>query len=343
MKNYYLNYKNREEKEYRIDSIISKWYLNKCNFSVFNRNEYCINQTKHNRSLDRLKRILFRNVLIVSMFLFACLIPCACTNTEEIDAANELINQFTTEQTTNTETTHDINVPVDTDKPEDTKVEEVTPVEPVTPVEDKQEEINPRDMKAVYNLEFDVPIYTEEEVEQARSNLQNNYQEYNDVEYGEGFTEEQIMAIKDDYYIANQDFLYQLYNMTKDFKAKTAYVDGSKKHFYLEDKDWYVEVEKGCIVIVGHNFEFVNGLNNKEELNVPNQLFRKEYISIGPGAYVTCFPQWYYDLYKDDPAYDKINCQTDLEELEYYGFHNNDMTAEFISYQSGKKIGARHL
>ena len=210
-------------------------------------------------------------------------------------------------------------------------VEEV--VEEPEEVLEEPEEINPRDMKAVYGLDFDIPIYTEEEVEQAKYNLQNNYSEYNDVEE---FTDEQIEAIKDDYYIANQDLWYQLYSMTKDFKVNTAYVDG-KRNYYLEDRDWCIQVSKYGIFIYAENFNYAYCPSDIGKIDVPNQLI-KHCLSIGPGAGTT-ISSHNFENFREQIKKETINSNSeeDLKELEYYGFHNEDEIVEFVGYQNAGK------
>ena len=252
----------------------------------------------------------------------------ACTQ-EEIDAANELINQLSTEQTV------DNPEPEVTVEPEVIEPEVVVEPEVVEPVE----EVNPRDMKAVYGLDFDIPIYTEEEVEQAKENLRNNYSEYNDVD-GYEFSEEQIEAIKDDYYIANQDLWYQLYSMTKDFKVNTAYVDG-KKNYYLEDKDWCIEVSKIEIIIYAENymFSFKPSSIERGSYDVPNQIIGKCYLSIGPGAYTMIAPGD-FETHRNDIKNNAGNfsLEDELEELEHYGFHHEEEIIEFVGYQKSESL-----
>ncbi len=208
-------------------------------------------------------------------------------------------------------------------------------VEELEEVVEEPEEINPRDMKAVYGLDFDVPIYTEEEVEQAKENLQNNYSEYNDVEE---FTDEQIEAIKDDYYIANQDLWYQLYSMTKDFKVNTAYVDG-KRNYYLEDKDWCIEVYKSEIIIYAENYTFSFMPSTiGQSSDVPNQIIGKRYLTIGPGACVIIAPGDHRTHRNDiKNKAGNFSLEDELEELEHYGFHNEEEIIEFVGYQNARK------
>ncbi|MBO4245601.1 MAG: hypothetical protein J5892_02525 [Bacilli bacterium] len=266
----------------------------------------------------------------------------ACTE-EEMNQAIDTLNQMTTEQNTNAETTHDIDIPMDTDKPEETPEDNTNVDEPVEePEENQVEEVNPRDMQAVYGLDFEVPIYTEEEVEQAKYNLQHNYSDYNGI-FEEDYSEEQILAIKDDYYIANQDFWYQLYNMTKDFKCKTARIDG-KGYYYLEDKDWYIEVQKDAIRIYGDiygsGYTFIShGNTSGDEKDIPNTI-KMQRICVGPGAYVLIADKGYYKSIQEyfEERGEIFDSSKDLEELEHYGFHNNELTAEYTGYLNGNSL-----
>lgn len=296
-----------------------------------------ISKSKNQNSHIKLKRFGLRNALLLGSFGLGFLMPCACSHKEETEIVVE------SEETVNLEnTTDEITTIVEENTEPEVSVEPEIVVEPETVVE-PVEEVNSRDMKAVYGLDFDVPIYTEEEVEQAKYNLQHNYADYNGY-FEEGYSEEQILAIKDDYYIANQDFWYQLYNMTKDFKCKTAYVDG-KGIYYLEDKDWYIEVRKKSIRIYGDiygsGFAFTNGLDPKgNEADVPNNMRGIGELSVGPGAYVLIADKEYYAIMQGffEERGEIFDSAKDLKELEHYGFHNNELTTEYVGYLNGKSL-----
>ncbi len=248
-----------------------------------------------------------------------------CTQ-EEIDAANELISQLSTEQT------------VDNPEPEIEVVEPKTVIEPevVEPVE----EVNPRDMKAVYNLDFDVPIYTEEEVEQAKEKLQNNYADYN-VKYEKDgeiryYTEEERAAIKDDYYIANQDFFYQLYSMTNDFDPEKCYADNNI-YFYDEEKDWTIKVSNNGIEIRGKDFMFKNTIR-KDYFQTPAQLDRGQFITIGPGSYVLITNDVINEPIRTTIITVAEELETDIKTLEEYGYHNEELQYEHVGFEKTEEL-----
>lgn len=124
-------------------------------------------------------------------------------------------------------------------------------------VEEETEEYNPRNMKQVYNLAFDVPIYTDEEVEEARANLVNNYKVSNT---DEGLTKDQMIAMGKDYYIANQDAIYQLNDMICNFDIKKCQNSFKSEQpeaiYYDEDNDFYIviNVSEEKVAIYGKNF-----------------------------------------------------------------------------------------
>ena len=310
------NEKNNKENDEEIICFSSEY------------NSELISKSKNKNSHIKLKRFALRNALLLGSFWLGFLMPCACSRKEKTEIVVE------SEESVNVEnTTEDVTTVVEENTEPEVTVEWEVKVEPE--ISEPVEEINPRDMKAVYGLDFEVPIYTEEEVEQAKYNLQHNYSEYNNYE---DFSDEQMLAINNDYYVANQDFWYQLYNMTKDFKAKTAYIDG-KKTYYLEDKDWYIKVENGYIRIYGQNFLFV-GASSNNSYDIPNQNLRFGMLSIGPGSYTLCSPQSFYDLAREDIKYEigNSNPKDDLKELEHYGFHNNDLTVDFVSYNNDMSL-----
>ena len=243
------------------------------------------------RYIDNHRKQFVGSVATVGLTGFITLtsfLATACTQ-EEIDAANELISQLSTEQT------------VDNPEPEITVEPEV--VEPETVIEpevvEPVEEVNPRDMKAVYGLDYDVPIYTEEEIEQAKSNLTSNYDdnivESVDIvaERGYTYTDEQLKEMAPDYYAANQDLWYQLNDMVKDYHGAPA---GT---YYDEENDLYITVDsKGTMNICGKNFEFKKRNNN--DIKVPiGEIAYSNLIQVGPGTYAilgsNVTRQWAYE------------------------------------------------
>ena len=212
-------------------------------------------------------------------------------------------------------------------------VEEV--VEEPEEVVEEPEEINPRDMKAVYGLDFDVPIYTEEEVEQAKYNLQNNYADYN-VKYEKNgeirfYTEEEREAIKDDYYIANQDFFYQLYSMTNDFDPKKCYADNNI-YFYDEEKDWAIKVSDNKIAIYGKDFWFTNTIR-KDYFQTPAQLDEGQFLTVGPGGYVLITNDVIIESIRTMYIAAAEELKTDIKTLEEYGYHNEELQYEHVGFE----------
>ena len=172
-------------------------------------------------------------------------------------------------------------------------------VEEIEEVVEKTEEINPRDMKAVYGLDYDVPIYTEEEIEQAKSNLTSNYDNNivdnfdEAMDRGYIYTEEQVKEMAPDYYAANQDLWCQLNDMVKDYHGAPA---GT---YYDEENDIYIEVDsKGYMKIEGKSFQYVKAPNN--DIKVPiGEVYGYDQIQVGPGAKVILgadvVRQWAYE------------------------------------------------
>lgn len=303
MKKIFINYKNKDENKYKIDSIIFK-----CDFSVFSRNEYILNQTKQTLAFNKLKKFLFRNMLIVSMFLFACLLPCACTN--------KASNDISVEQESPVEdTTEVVEVPIE----EDVVVEVEEPIEEV-------EEINPRDMKAVYGLDFDVPIYTDEEVEQAKEYLCTTDIDYNpDI----GLSEEQYENLGNSYYVANQDTLYELYSCTKDFdfkawKEKFTVV----KYYYDEEHDIVIRADQYNLELVSKDFDYIKTMSEKshEPATIKNGM-----LVVGPGAVISIGAEYGACDYLYNEYTNYIDESNDISELEKYGFRLSEKELNVVT------------
>ena len=259
----------------------------------------------------------------------------ACTQ-EEMDAANELINQLTTEQTTNNvTTTNDVNVPMDTDKPEESKTENTTPVEPVTPAEEKQEEINPRDMKAVYGLDYDVPIYTEEEIEQAKSNLTSNYDDYIVKDWTEEwYNDDQRKEMAPDYYAANQDLFCQLNDMVSEFDGMACYNNGTRsgnyKIYYDETNDMYLKLDKDSLKFYNKKFEYTKQLGYNNFVVEIGNIADNGWMQVGPGSYaiISTIGSYEYGYTDKEIEYNDFGC--DFKELEEYGFKPQKLNSEAV-------------
>ena len=252
----------------------------------------------------------------------------ACTE-EEMNQAIDALNQISTEQETPEQTPEVVEIPIE--EPE---------VEVEEPEVEEVEEINPRDMKAVYGLDFDVPIYTEEEVEQAKENLRTKYEGYHE-NYSEelsGFTDEQIAAIKDDYYIANQDFFYKLYSLTKDidWKAEFELAYDGNIYYYDSENDWMIELSKyKDLYIYGENFTFVAS-STVDKYTEPNTICYYTGVTIGPGSYAIIEPHFYTEKNRTriienisgnitDPKYDVGN-------LKDIGFISEKVDFEYTDF-----------
>ncbi len=215
---------------------------------------------------------------------------------EEVEAVNNYINNnYVNEQVIDQPPVDEKEVNIDQEQEvkDDQEVkEESTPIETV-------EEINLRDMKAVYGLDYDVPIYTEEEIEQAKSNLTSNYDDNivksvdTVAERGYTYTDEQLKEMAPDYYAANQDLWYQLNDMVKDYHGAPA---GT---YYDEVNDLYVTVDsKGNMDIAGKDFRFKKD-NDKDLIAPIGEIAYSDLIQVGPGTYVMLGSdvtrQWAYE------------------------------------------------
>ncbi len=253
---------------------------------------------------------------------------------------------------------------------EETVVEEpalelTDPEEVELEVVEEPEEINPRDMKAIYDLDFDVPIYTEEEIEQAKINLKNNYDDYiitkdqlihgggegygylNYVDYLEQARIVQEKAYKD-YYRANQDLLYQLNDMVKDYKAPN-----QPKYYYDEENDMIIEIsEHGVTKLISKTFYFWRDKKGIEENDFIygeiGEMQGKMGIRVGRGSYVRidskAFLEEYYEYVFETIAAGEMYARgehgqeyvlefSDITELENRGFKRQKLNYEAINIE----------
>ena len=278
--------------------------------------------------IDNHRKQLVGSVATVGLTGFITLtsfLATACTQ-EEIDAANELINQLATEQT------------VDNQEPEVTVEPEVVEPEVVEPVE----EVDIHDMEAMYGIK-EAPKYTDEEVALAQENIKNNYEDYNNIQnyMVEG---EKLDAIAADYYAANQNFFGQLYLMTKDIDKS----DISKLHatkvtsYYDEVNDWYIEITSESIYIRGINFSFTKEFWPVEEVEKrglkPGDILNEDLIIISnDGAYLRIYSkEELLEQYNSSKVnYDCLvgaGKDASIGKLEEIGYKNIPMEYECVTF-----------
>ena len=251
---------------------------------------------------------------ITSFITFTSAIaPTIGCNPDDVETLANSANNFVNEQTVKPEnTTQNVNIPVDikpTVEPEKTEPVTQDPVEPV-------EEINPRDMQAVYGLDFEVPIYTEEEVAEAQKYLEENEESIpylvkdvlpgTDIEaYRNVIDEDKIEEISHNYYIVNQDNIYKAYSqfVGLDYDALnndhvTGFVDEENNAFakitYESESsrciiDYYNKDTKIAISIG------IGGGNKQNEEEIGKLSFVK-YVRIAPNASLSVINPDYFDM-----------------------------------------------
>lgn len=282
-------------------------------------------EKKNTNTNIKLKRFGLRNALLLGSFWFAFLMPCACTS-KNVDVVE-------VEQTVEPETIEETPI----DEPDVTPVEpEVvepeTEVEPevVEPEEVEPVEINPRDMKAVYGLDYDVPIYTEEEIEQAKVNLTSNYDDYIIEDSDKWYTVDQKKDMAPDYYAANQDLFCQLNDMVSEFDGKSCY-NGSDKIYYDEENDMYMELTKYTLTFYGKKFMYQKAYGiSKFAVDIGDIIESNEWMQVGPGAFVYMDSigsyEWEYNFY--ETKYNENGAP--FSELEEHGFKPQKLKFEAV-------------
>lgn len=239
-----------------------------------------------------------------------------CTQ-EEIDAAIAAANNIANEQNQNPGQ--------EVQEPEVTVDPEVEPeVEPEIEPEVEPEEINPRDMKQVHGLDYDVPIYTDEEVAEARENLMNNYK---DIDPEEGLTKEQRKEMAKDYYIANQDTIYQINDIFTDFDIKKCQNSFKSEQleaiYYDEANDYYIVIHNhdDGIIIYGKNFIFTKYSSNVIKEVIGETCDKRAYnIVVGPDARISVDADFSKEMYEEyAEKYQNDNCNRNYEELKEFG------------------------
>ena len=292
------------------------------------------NFKKFLRFIENHRKQLVGSVATVGLTGFITLtsfLSFGCTQ-EEIDAANELINQLATEQTV------DNPEPEVTVEPEVIEPEAVVEPEVVEPVE----EVDIHDMEAMYGIK-DAPKYTDEEVALAQENVKNNYDDYNDIQ-DDKVRNEKLDAIAADYYAANQNFFGQLHVMTKDIdEAKLSKLYATRvRYYYDEENDCVIELTKVGIGVYGKNFVFhkefwPEGEADKYNLN-PGDVINGASIMISKdGSFI--------ELYTKDEAtkkydekkigYNELTAagqDTSIEKLEEIGYKSIPMEYEYVTF-----------
>lgn len=223
---------------------------------------------------DAKKRVV--QVVLVGSLAPALVLASACTE-EELLQAQHAIEQMTDN-------------PDVIDTPD--VVVEPPSVEPV--VDDpvvEPEEINPRDYAAVYDFDFEVPVYTEEDVEAAKARFEENSIDLENEEIMNDY-DLAYAAFKKcatDYYIANQDLIYYIYNSCKDADFYSA---------CQVNERYYIDESNGFIYVISPNHVDVFGeLDNRpfiicvsspsDDMIVPVGEMRPDsnMVQIGPGSW----------------------------------------------------------
>lgn len=223
---------------------------------------------------DAKKRVV--QVVLVGSLAPALVLASACTEDELLQA------QHAIEQMTDN--------PDVIDTP-DVVVEPVVDEPVVEPEVVEPEEINPRDYATVYDLDFEIPVYTEEEVEAAKARFEENSIDLENEEimndYDLAYAAYKKCAT--DYYIANQDLIYYIYNSCKDADFYSA---------CQVNERYYIDESNGFIYqIMPHGVEVFGELDNRPfiivvsspsaDMEVPVGEMRPDsgMVQIGPGSW----------------------------------------------------------
>lgn len=205
----------------------------------------------------------------------------SCTQ-EELMHAGQIINNYTGS---------DVSVDIPDVVVEPPSVEPVVDDPVVEPEVVEPEEINPKDYAAVYNLDFEIPVYTEEEVEAAKTRFEENSIDLENEEIMNDY-ELSLEAFKKcatDYYITNQDLIYYIYNSCKDADFYSA---------CQVNERYYIDESNGFIYqIMPHGVEVFGELDNRPfiivvsspsagmEVPVGEMCPDGNMVQIGPGSW----------------------------------------------------------
>lgn len=217
-------------------------------------------------------------------------------------------------------------------------IEEVAEV-PV--VEEPISEANPHDYKELYGFDFDIPIYTDGEIEEANNRITNNYDNFDYY----GATNEDIHSLCHDLYVVNQNTFYQLHNMLADFDfEKYNNSEHIETGMYYDEKNelfisisYHYQKKVNYVYVCGKNFEFNKYQNDRLYVGVSGLLdehtFGKGVIQIGPGSTVEMSPDivrsydefWLRDYKLCSDYYG------DMNELFECGYKNEEIQEPIIS------------
>lgn len=231
---------------------------------------------------DAKKRVV--QVVLVGSLAPALVLASACTE-EELLQAQHAIEQMT--DNPDVIDTPDVVV-------EPPSVEPVVDDPVVEPEVVEPEEINPRDYAAVYDFDFEIPVYTEEEVEAAKErilseqeNMQNAYDSNNVDE-----TLKKLHEEKDNYYKAYQEDAYKIYDSIKDININSLvksdgfcyyYYDVSSSYIFCLQKDYlttFGQTSDGKMIEICLDYQF------SENVKVGDMVDNTAYIKIAPHAYI---------------------------------------------------------
>lgn len=268
---------------------------------------------------DAKKRVV--QVVLVGSLAPALVLASACTE-EELLQAQHTIEQMT--DNPDVIDTPDVVV-------EPPSVEPVVDDPVVEPEVVEPEEINPRDYAAVYDFDFEVPVYTEEEVEAARERLEENQELLDEIgdDYERLATEYATAA--QDYYIANQDIIYYIYNCCKDadFKKACQTENGGKdqRRYYDVNSGFYYLIQNNSLMVIGEiNNCYVNlAIWNSTvgDISIGEISVNSGLIQIGPGSYAQFGSEKenkrLYEMVKETTLEYDISMLTD-EEFNEAGF-----------------------
>lgn len=202
-------------------------------------------------------------------------------------------------------------------------IEESEVVEPINeePIVEELNEINPRDYKAVYGYKFNIPIYTEEEIADAKERMQ---------EQGD------YLELPKDYYICKQDIIYQLYDTVKDVDYESLlnnYENYSSLYFYDENTQCVYRIRDFDVSVFGcinNDYIYLHKGNGKEDLDlekikIPN--FNGNLVLVAPHCSISVLNNETLEEYYNNIYNDFINCDEscdyttiNVEEFIKYGY-----------------------
>ena len=214
--------------------------------------------------------------------------------------------------------------------------EEPVVEEPV--VEEPVVEFNYINYKELYGLDFDVPIFTNEYIDEAKNRLANDYANF---DYNTASKDEKHELYRD-IYIVNQKTFYQLNDMLADFDFE-GYLNSDHfewQCYYDEENDICIHItysdfgqHTDMIKVFGKNYIFTKYNNDRFYVGVGGRLdedtFGQGVIQIGKGSTVEIneFAYTDYEVFSDFNRYPV----GDINELYNFGMKKVKLEDPVIS------------